>query len=63
MVVPQRETAMNINITNPIFHDEAKVLAHLEASRWNGDVTCPHRGSDKVHRMGGKTPGRYVPLQ
>jgi transposase-like protein len=46
---------MNINITNPIFHDEAKALAHLEASRWNGNVTCPHCGSDNVHRMGGKT--------
>jgi transposase-like protein len=46
---------MNINITNPIFHDEAKAIAHLEASRWNGNITCPHCGSDNVHRMGGKT--------
>jgi len=26
---------MNLNITNPIFHDEAKATAHLEASRWS----------------------------
>lgn len=46
---------MNINITNPIFHDEAKALAHLEASRWNGEPTCPHCGSLRVRRMEGKT--------
>lgn len=46
---------MNINITNPIFHDEAKALAHIEASRWNGEPTCPHCGSVRVRRMEGKT--------
>jgi transposase-like protein len=46
---------MDINICNPIFHDEAKAEKHLEVSRWNGEVTCPHCGSDKVRRMGGKT--------
>lgn len=46
---------MNINITNPIFNDEAKALAHLEVSRWNGEPNCPHCGSTRVHRMGGKT--------
>ena len=30
-------------------------MAHLEASRWPDGVTCPHCGSDNVHRMGGKT--------
>jgi transposase-like protein len=54
-VFPDKETAMNINITNPIFHDEAKAQAHIEATRWPKGVTCPHCGSDKVHRMGGKT--------
>ena len=44
-----------MNITNPIFHDEAKAVAHIEATRWPNGVTCPHCGSDKVHRMGGKT--------
>ena len=46
---------MNVNLTNPIFHDEAKALAHIEASRWPNGVTCPHCGSDHVRRMGGKT--------
>ena len=46
---------MNINITNPIFHDEAKAAAHIEASRWGDEPFCPHCGSTKVHRMGGKT--------
>lgn len=46
---------MNLNITNPIFHDEAKALAHLEASRWANGVSCPHCGSDRVRRMEGKT--------
>src|SRR4051794_9810827 len=47
---------MNVNITDPIFHDEAKALAHLEADRWpDGEPTCPHCGSVKTRRMGGKT--------
>ena len=44
-----------MNITAPIFHDEAAALAHIEASRWNGEPSCPHCGSLKVRRMGGKT--------
>ena len=46
---------MTINITNPIFHDEAKALAHMEASRWPDGVNCPHCGSVRVRRMEGKT--------
>ena len=47
---------MNINITNPIFHDEAKALAHLEADRWpTGEVVCPFCESTGVRRMEGKT--------
>ena len=46
---------MNIDITNPIFHDEAKATAHIEAQRWNGEPVCPHCGSLKVRKMGGKT--------
>ena len=46
---------MNINLTNPIFHDEAKALAHLEASRWANGVFCPHCGSVRIRRMEGKT--------
>lgn len=44
-----------MNITNPIFHDEAKAAAHLEANRWPNGVACPHCGSDRVRRMEGKT--------
>jgi len=44
-----------VDITNPIFHDEAKAIAHLEASRWPNGPVCPHCGSKHVHRMGGKT--------
>ncbi len=46
---------MATNITDPIFHDEAKALAHIEASRWNGEPSCPHCGSLAVRKMGGKT--------
>ena len=44
-----------MNITDPIFHDEAKALAHIEASRWGGEPSCPHCGSVRVRRMEGKT--------
>jgi transposase-like protein len=47
---------MNINITDPIFHDEAKALAHLESDRWpDGEPVCPFCESAGVTRMGGKT--------
>jgi transposase-like protein len=44
-----------INLTDPIFHDEAKALAHIEASRWNGEPSCPLCGSTRVRRMAGNT--------
>lgn len=45
-----------MNITNPIFFDEAKASAHIEQSRWpDGIIDCPHCGSANVTRMGGKT--------
>ena len=46
---------MNINITAPMFHDEAKALAHLEASRWPDGAHCPHCGSARVRKMEGNT--------
>ncbi|MHB9879059.1 IS1595 family transposase [Pacificimonas sp. ICDLI1SI03] len=46
---------MDINITDPIFHDADKAEAHIEASRWGGEPVCPHCGSTHVTRMGGKT--------
>jgi transposase-like protein len=47
------------DISNPIFHDEAKAVAHLEASRWPDGPFCPYCGSLSVHRMGGKTQAGY----
>lgn len=46
---------MATNITDPIFHDEEKARAYIEASRWNGEPHCPHCGSTRVRRMEGKT--------
>jgi transposase-like protein len=45
----------------PQFTNEAAAVAHLEASRWPGEVDCPHCGSLNTHRMGGKTQaGMYL---
>lgn len=45
-----------LNITNRIFHNEAKAAAHIERSRWpKGEIACPHCGSLRVRRMEGKT--------
>jgi len=46
---------MDIDLTNPIFHDEPKATAHMEADRWPNGVNCPLCGSLNVHRMAGKT--------
>lgn len=46
---------MNVNITDPIFHNEDKAQEHIERSRWADGVTCPHCGSDRIRRMEGKT--------
>lgn len=50
-----RELALNIDLADPIFHDEARAVAFVEATRWPEGVTCPHCASDRVRRMGGKT--------
>ena len=44
-----------VDLTNPIFHDEDKAIAHLEASRWPRGPFCPYCKSKNVHRMAGKT--------
>jgi transposase-like protein len=46
---------MTIDLTDPLFHDEAKATAHMEADRWPDGVVCPHCQSPKVHRMEGRT--------
>ncbi len=45
----------DIDLTNPIFHDEAMATAHMESDRWPDGVNCPLCGSVNVHRMAGKT--------
>ena len=51
---------MNVNITDPIFHNEDKALAHIATSRWpDGEPTCPHCGSTRTRIMGGKTQAGY----
>jgi transposase-like protein len=45
-----------VNITDPIFHDEAKATAHIEQSRWpDGEPVCPYCEATGVTKMGGKT--------
>jgi transposase-like protein len=46
---------MTCDLANPIFTDEAKATAHMEADRWPDGVNCPHCGSLNVHKMAGKT--------
>jgi transposase-like protein len=51
---------MNVNITDPIFHDEAKAEEHIFNSRWpDGEPVCPHCGSTNNMQMGGKTQAGY----
>lgn len=48
--------AVSINLTDPVFTDEAKAREHLEAIRWPDGPVCPHCGSlDKVYRLSGKS--------
>jgi transposase-like protein len=44
---------MNVDLTDPIFHDEDKAREWLEASRWPNGPFCPHCGSVDVLRMEG----------
>ncbi len=50
---------MATNITDPIFHDEAKALAHIEASRWGDTPFCGHCGSVRARRLAGKMVGYF----
>jgi transposase-like protein len=53
---------MNIDLTNPIFHDENKAREHLEAQRWPNGPFCPHCGEvDNLCRLQGKShrPGLF----
>jgi transposase-like protein len=46
---------MTCDLTNPIFTDETRAIAHMEADRWPDGANCPHCGSFHVHKMAGKT--------
>lgn len=46
---------MSVNLTDPIFHDETKARAHLEALRWPNGPVCPHCGSGNGTRLHGKS--------
>jgi transposase-like protein len=46
---------MTCDLTNPIFFDEARATAHMEADRWPDGVSCPLCGVDNVTKMGGQT--------
>jgi transposase-like protein len=50
---------MNVNITNPIFHNEDAAQAHAEASRWGGEIDCPFCESRRIARLAGKTQTVY----
>lgn len=41
------------------FTDEKAAEKHIESSRWPNGVSCPHCGSDNVHRMKGETQKGY----
>ncbi len=45
---------MKIDITNPIYHDEDKARAHLEAQIWPNGPVCPHCGSLNATALRGK---------
>jgi transposase-like protein len=47
---------MSIDMTNPIFNDEAKAREHLEQIRWPDGPFCPHCGeAKKVYRLSGES--------
>ena len=47
---------MSIDLTDPIFNDEAAAWAHFEAIRWPHGPVCPHCGViDAADKITGKT--------
>jgi transposase-like protein len=46
--------AMNVDLTDPKFHNEDAAREWLEESRWQGRPWCPHCGSFNVLRTGGE---------
>jgi transposase-like protein len=53
---------MSIKLSDPIYHDEDKALAYLEAIRWPNGPFCPYcTTTDRIKALGGKSmgPGWY----
>ena len=51
-----------MNLSDPIFHDDDKARAYLEAQRWANGVNCPHcGGTEKNKKLEGTKhrPGLY----
>ena len=51
-----------VNLTDPIFHDEDKAREHFEKLGWPDGPFCPHCGEvDKVYRLHGEShrPGLH----
>ena len=51
-----------VNLTDPIFHDEDKAREHFEKLGWPGGPFCPHCGeTEKVYRLHGAShrPGLH----
>ena len=54
---------MAFNITDPVFHDEAKARAFIEAQRWPSGPICPFcNGTEKLVRLGGEAAKRGLVL-
>ncbi len=45
---------MAVDLTTPIFNDEAKAREWLEAARWDTEPACAHCGSLNALRLGGE---------
>ncbi len=52
-----------LDLTNPIFHDDAKAREHLESLLWSDGPVCPRCGvfGDRITKLAGKStrPGVY----
>lgn len=47
---------MSVNLTNPIFNDEAAARAHLESIRWPNGPVCGHCGeTENIKKLAGKS--------
>lgn len=53
---------MKLDLTNPVFHDEAKAREYLESLHWPDGPVCPHCESMNATKVGGTTvrPGVYM---